>query len=69
MGRKKKQVLREGISARILVPVLEELKWGEQQFPYLTRSELIQTAIAFYLRELRKARDGDGVLVPAKFLT
>lgn len=55
VGRKKKQVLREGISARILVPVLEELKWAEQQFPYLNRSELIQTAIAFYLRELRKA--------------
>jgi hypothetical protein len=54
VGRKKKQILREGISARILAPVLEELKWAEQQFSYLTRSELIQTAIAFYVRELRR---------------
>ena len=53
-GRKKMQILREGISARILLPVFKELKWAEQQFPYLTRSELIQAAIAFYVRELRK---------------
>ncbi len=53
-GRKKMQILREGISARILLPVFQELKWAEQQFPYLTRSELIQAAIAFYVRELRK---------------
>ncbi len=48
------QILREGISARILLPVFNELKWAEQQFPYLTRSELIQAAIAFYVQELRK---------------